>query len=861
MTRIIMKIKSQVFLSLLLILSINLNAQSFETLGGGLRVTGTVYFIEFDTVNNRMFVSGDFTQVENVQCQNIVYHDSSGWHGFGLGTRGFISSMKYVNDRLYVGGSITTIDGFEVENNICYYDSSGWHNMDGGVNGSVYSLEYFNSKLYVSGTFSIAGGIVTNGIAAWDGNAWSSTGPGADYLYVFLKVMDNMLYAYGTFDSFNGIVSQGVVVFDGMNWFSRSLNAAQLTMQNITTCGGQLYASVLNSVTNRTEIRQYNGSAWTPLIINLRSDFLNAMTSHNDTLIIITNYYGSGMDSLYINKYKSNGQLVEVYKSGEANSNISLQCRFAKSINGMLYFGGQFRNFENQFAAGALCISPNGIQVPFHASTGYDDAWYLSYGSGMFFDSTQNKLIVGGRFDFAGDTLANSIATWDGTNWSPMGSGFNCVNEVSVVRRIERYNGQIYAAGLFTKSGNKTVNNIAVWNGADWDTVGTGTNGYIRDMVVYNNTLYIAGLFTTFNGMVNVDGLVKYDGTSWTTISSLTNSGNYAYSMCVHDNKLFVSGFFDFGGIDAQIASFDGISWTAVPSPGPPNDAYHRMLSIGGYLYAGSPDTVYRYDGTTWTIVMATHDNWGSGFSLVPFDTIPIIGDLADNATYMLNSQGQTPMLCLNQLFYSVPIDSISIYVTGFIPTVSPSGHVMNHVGILRRQMPSTQFTYSSDSVCDHEYVSYSAIVSDFTTTYEWTFQGGVPNTSISFTPSIKYSVPGTYDVGFKATNAFGSDSVFFPDLIFVANCTLGLNEYGTNEILTYPNPVTDFLNVQLSPDQQIMQISVYDMLGKKEMDYTISDNSQTAQFLLNFTKMPQGIHFLIIDTMDKRYVSKITKN
>ena len=50
--------------------------------------------------------------------------------------------------------------------------------------------------------------------------------------------------------------------------------------------------------------------------------------------------------------------------------------------------------------------------------------------------------------------------------------------------------------------------------------------------------------------------------------------------------------------------------------------------------------------------------------------------------------------------------------------------------------------------------------LSDYTpTSWEWTFDGGIPATSAAQFPAVTYSTPGTYDVTLKVANAFGEDS------------------------------------------------------------------------------------------------------
>lgn len=51
---------------------------------------------------------------------------------------------------------------------------------------------------------------------------------------------------------------------------------------------------------------------------------------------------------------------------------------------------------------------------------------------------------------------------------------------------------------------------------------------------------------------------------------------------------------------------------------------------------------------------------------------------------------------------------------------------------------------------------------------WEWTFEGGFPNTSFEENPTVIFSDPGEYDVTLIATNSEGSDTVTFTSFVFV---------------------------------------------------------------------------------------------
>jgi hypothetical protein len=63
------------------------------------------------------------------------------------------------------------------------------------------------------------------------------------------------------------------------------------------------------------------------------------------------------------------------------------------------------------------------------------------------------------------------------------------------------YNGKLIVGGGFPTAGGFVVNNIASFNGTQWDSLGTGTNGTVTAMAVHNNELFVAGSFDTVGGV------------------------------------------------------------------------------------------------------------------------------------------------------------------------------------------------------------------------------------------------------------------------------------------------------------------------------------------------------------------------
>ena len=78
------------------------------------------------------------------------------------------------------------------------------------------------------------------------------------------------------------------------------------------------------------------------------------------------------------------------------------------------------------------------------------------------------KLIAGGYFSIANCTLATNIASWDGSSWSPLGSGMN-----SIVNALAVYGNKLIAGGMvYHRRGGVSANGIASWDGSSWSPLG-----------------------------------------------------------------------------------------------------------------------------------------------------------------------------------------------------------------------------------------------------------------------------------------------------------------------------------------------------------------------------------------------------
>ena len=116
------------------------------------------------------------------------------------------------------------------------------------------------------------------------------------------------------------------------------------------------------------------------------------------------------------------------------------------------------------------------------------------------------KLYIGGWFNKSYNevTGANYVAVSNGLNFSSVGTGTNGHLDALVT-----IGADIYAGGNFTTAGGVTAKGVARWNGANWSAIGGGIPGHVEALAVIGGDLYAGGDFTTAGGK-SANHVAKY---------------------------------------------------------------------------------------------------------------------------------------------------------------------------------------------------------------------------------------------------------------------------------------------------------------------------------------------------------------
>ncbi len=164
---------------------------------------------------------------------------------------------------------------------------------------------------------------------------------------------------------------------------------------------------------------------------------------------------------------------------------------------------------------------------------------------------------------------------------------------------------------------------------------------------------------------------------------------------------------------------------------------------------------------------------------------------------------------------------------------------------------PVADFSASSTQIDEGQSVQFTDNSSNNPTSWEWTFEGGTPETSSEQNPEITYSTAGIYDVSLTVTNNYGSDTKTKSDYITVVQAT-GVGENSVNLIKIFPNPANDILNVV--SDDVMQSVTILDIVGAK----VYSSKDSVYSLRINTSRLEAGIYFVVVKTEKGTVTRKI---
>ena len=582
--------------------------------------------------NGDLIVGGEFTQASFVSANRIARWNGATWSALGSGLNGTVHDLETLpNGDLIVVGEFTTA-GSSPANRVARWDGANWLPLGTGVNGPVRSVARLgNGDLIVGGEFTTAGAVSANRIARWNGTTWSPLGNGitggaAPAVLTLTAMPNGDVVAGGRFTMADSIAASCIARFDGTTWSPLGLGIAGVdpyfglqayalkAMPNGDVYVGGSF-SVAGSVAS-LHVARWNGTTWLSMLHTAGVQFTPgapyafAMLPNGNVVAGGHFTLAGGVAVSHIAQW--NGTSWRSFGMGLNNAVLALSSR----QNGNLLVGGKM-------------TEASGVTVN-HIAENNGTNW-SALGGGMNHDVEalaelpNGNLVAGGKFTIAGGSAASLIAEWNGTTWSPLGSGLGPTSTGTVSAVLPLPNGDIVVGGSFTSAGGTPANHIARWNGSTWSPLGSGMNYEVKALVrMPNGDIIAGGWFSTAGGVV-ANRIARWNGTTWSALGSGFNNDVRALATRPNGDLIAGGGFSTTGGIAMWgIARWNGSTWSALGAGVSGQvEAFATLpngdLVVGGYFgpaygFGLSATNVARWDGSSWSAFGVWAPNgWGEG--------------------------------------------------------------------------------------------------------------------------------------------------------------------------------------------------------------------------------------------------------
>ena len=360
-----------------------------------------------------------------------------------------------------------------------YYVTAGLVNIQQNITLDAQAPTMVENLL-AGGSFASAGGVVASRVAKWDGASWSALGDGGGLATnVNNMAQDKKGNIYVNTGGLNGLDIK-LMKFDGISWsefanFGPNTSGSLATVYPFFGPDGTMYAGrswtnvdrtarlyKLNDSTNEwLEIGAFaSGGTGTALSPTIRCHVFD----REGSLYVAGNFTAvNGIRTVSVAKY--DGERWHNL-SGGVNSELHVVNAIAIDKDEIVYIGGNF--------AGVGGITANRIAR-------WDGMSWSALGNG--FATSGSSGVVDILFDPDGlmwvcninnpdNTGIQGIAKWDGKKWLEFDSTITTL--MTFTAMAMKSNGEIFVAGNWITIGGVNARYIAKFDGTTWSPLGTG---------------------------------------------------------------------------------------------------------------------------------------------------------------------------------------------------------------------------------------------------------------------------------------------------------------------------------------------------------------------------------------------------
>jgi len=313
---------------------------------------------------------------------------------------------------------------------------------------------------------------------------WLSCGQGFVYppKALFSDTISNKLYASGFVTTVDGVQANSIASWDGVNWDTLGHGALGTFSEFLIRYKDKLYLQKNDNI----YAWDFNSQSWDTITGGFVNGYIwDAVVDSNNDLILVGEFNRIG-GVLSHNIMRFDG--TTFYPVG--SSSFGIYFRSVAIFNNEIYVGGNFGNDTIY----------NGIAK-------WNGSQWLTLDSGFVGGQPEvadlivynNRLYAGGSFFGTKKEYNPSLAVWDGIKWNNIGGIFDQNNPWGVVYKLHKWNNKLLVCGSFNRAGDIIVNNLALWNDTNWCSINTDPQGLVWVSTIFQNKLYI-GEHETLNG-------------------------------------------------------------------------------------------------------------------------------------------------------------------------------------------------------------------------------------------------------------------------------------------------------------------------------------------------------------------------
>ncbi len=283
------------------------------------------------------------------------------------------------------------------------------------------------------------------------------------------------------------------------------------------------------------------------------------------------------------------------------------------------------------------------------------------------------RVYVAGRFSGAGSVTSRNITYFEAGQWVSMGQGLSAADPTfSWVNDLQMFEGDLFAGGRFDRSNGLALNNLARWDGVDWNPVGVGVNDDVRVLAIYDNELIVGGDFD-LSGTLPLENIARWNGSSLSAVGDgLSGSVNALES---HDGMLLAAADTSF-----RVHRWDGLTWNRLGSG--LNATPEALAVVGPEVYAAGDfenlsTTLVRLDGLSWEAVAGAPestilDAYADQSDLILSGRFETVNGVVANGIAVLAETGWLPVISGQGLGLNSPARALSaygesVYAVGFL--------------------------------------------------------------------------------------------------------------------------------------------------------------------------------------------------